>query len=75
MSLPETLNKTFFRHVLGPRGGLFAMGCVVGAFSMHLYVMEFVVSDLKKRVGTLESSNEKMMKHIQEIAFSRLEGQ
>ena len=69
----DFLKKTFLQHVLGPRGGLFAMGCLLGAFSMHIYVMEFVVADLKQRVATLEASNAQFLMDLQEIAFEKLE--
>lgn len=66
------LKKTFFQQVLGPRGGLFALGIFFGMFFMHAYMTKFVVQDLKSRIEVLEQSNAVMNKALQDIAFDKI---
>lgn len=39
------LKKTFIQQVLGPRGGLFALGIFLGMFVMHIYMTQTVISN------------------------------
>ncbi len=67
--MTDEVKKAFLHHVLGPRGGLFALGVFVGMFIMHVYMTETVINDLKERVVKLEQVNEK----LQGIAFGKLQ--
>ena len=72
MSIETEMKKTFMQQVLGPRGGLFALGIFFGMFAMHVYMSKFVVDELRTRVEVLENSNTELNKKIQQIAFGKI---
>jgi len=71
------MKKTFLQHVLGPRGGLFALGIFLGMFLMHVYMTDYVysdqITDLKARITKLETENASLNQKLQGIAFEKLE--
>jgi|GEM_PF-3913006 len=68
----DEARKTLTQHILGPRGGLFALGILFGMSIMHFYMMEYVVEDLRERFSTLEQSNKELNERLQRIAFEKL---
>lgn len=74
------IQKSFFKHIIGPRGGLFALGVFIGMFIMHIYMTEYVykaqinqltaqTESLKSDVKELKAENARLNTKLQEIAF------
>jgi len=83
VTIETDLKKTFIQHVLGPRGGLFALGVFVGMGVMHLYMSTFVmdgqiealksqITGLQDRVEVLEAEKTELNERLQGIAFEKL---
>ena len=82
--LPNTLadetRKTLVQQLLGPRGGLFALGTFVGAACMYFFLTgtiikenkahyETQITQLNARVEKLEAENLRISKRLEDIAL------
>jgi len=72
-TIMEDGKRAILQHILGPRGGLFALGILCGMFIMHVYITKTVVEELKDRIENLEAANTELNLRVQNIAFGKLE--
>ena len=48
MPLPtDEVKKTLTQHILGPRGGLFALGCFVGMGAMYYFMSATLIAEIR----------------------------
>lgn len=82
--LDQSLQKTFSQQILGPRGGLFALGMFLGAACMYFFMSKTLIVELKsgyevqlktlnRRVDTLERENARIHERIETIALKQFE--
>lgn len=72
MEITTEVQNTVLENIMGPNGGLFALGILIGMFMMHIYMTKYVVKDLKERIRALELANKNMDTRIQSIAFDKM---
>jgi hypothetical protein len=81
--LAEEARKTLARHILGPRGGLFALGVFVGGACMYFFLTNTIIKETKRnyenqiaqlssRVEKLETENLRIQQRLEDIAFQRI---
>ena len=81
--LNEDIKKTFLQQVLGPRGGLFALGVFFGCAATYFFLQTTVIeaqkemyeaqiTQLNSRVERLETENLRINKKLEDIAFQRI---
>jgi hypothetical protein len=79
-TLVDEARKTLVHHILGPRGGLFALGTFVGAACMYFFLTgtiikenkrhyEAQITQLNSRVEKLEAENLRISKRLEDIAL------
>lgn len=72
MTPSEELKATITQHILGPRGGLFALGVLIGCIIMHLYMMTYVVAPLKAQITGFEQELTEVREKVDDIAFGKM---
>ena len=87
MLVPDTFaeetRKTLVQQLLGPRGGLFALGTFVGAACMYFFLTNTIIKEnkahyeaqitqLNARVEKLEAENLRISKRLEDIALKRI---
>ena len=79
-TLEDATRKTLVQQLLGPRGGLFALGVFVGGACMYFFLTgtiikqtkthyEAQITQLNARVERLESENLRISKRLEDIAL------
>ena len=81
--IPDAASKRVMHHILGPRGGLFALGMFVGAACMFYFLTNTIIAEnkghyesqiatLNARVSNLEAENQRISQRLEDIAFQRI---
>lgn len=79
-TLVDETRKTLVQQLLGPRGGLFALGTFVGAACMYFFLTNTIIKEnkahyesqiaqLNSRVEKLEAENLRISKRLEDIAL------
>ena len=79
-TLVDATRKTLVQHMLGPRGGLFALGTFVGAACMFYFLTNTIIktnkthyeaqiTQLNSRAEKLEAENLRISKRLEDIAL------
>ena len=82
-TLEDAARKTLVQQLLGPRGGLFALGVFIGGACMYFFLTgtiikenkahyEAQIAQLNARVEKLEAENLRISKRLEDIALREI---